>query len=237
MYQFKIKENGFKEIRNQMLIKTIPIMLLAVTVGIGMSEFNSNNQDDGISVLTFTVPIVLLSIFFGLFIGVKRQKVIFDSYTLTLAENQIIREQANAPTVKVNFSDIREITKNSNGSLTIRGIANTDIIGIPPQTENLSELERQLSKIKSITEKNAEPILQKLMFPFVVLTLGLMATLYISTNKILVSISGLTLLGIMIWSFVETQRSKNIDTKTKKSMYWLIFVLIFIIGQMYMKLR
>lgn len=63
-----------------------------------------------------------------------------------------------------------------------------------------------------------------------------MSAVYISKNKIIVSVSGTILLLVLGYSFFEIQRSKNIDSKTKKGMWRLILVTVSFIGVMYYKL-
>ena len=237
MYQFRNKENGFKELRKQVLIKIIPLGLIAVTGGIAMSEINSNNRGNDVNVLPFVIPMALVAMSVGLFLGIKRQKALFESYILTIDENTITRQQDNTPTVSIQKDAISDIIKNVNGSITIKGKDSRDIIGVPAQIENRSELETHLRAFKDITVKSSEHILQKLIIPLVLIVVGLLAIVNISTHKLLVGVSGTLLLVILIASFIQTQRSKNVDSKTKRSMYFLIFVLINIVGQMYLKLN
>ncbi len=63
-----------------------------------------------------------------------------------------------------------------------------------------------------------------------------MAAVYISKDKIVVGVSGTILLLVLGYSFYEVQISKNIDSKTKRSMWWLIPVTISIITIVYYKL-
>ena len=63
-----------------------------------------------------------------------------------------------------------------------------------------------------------------------------MSAVYISKDKIIVGVSGTILLLVLGYSFFEIQRSKNIDSKTQKGMWWLILVTVSFIGVMYYKL-
>ena len=63
-----------------------------------------------------------------------------------------------------------------------------------------------------------------------------MSAVYISKDKIIVGVSGTILLLVLGYSFFEIQRSKNIDSKTKKGMWRLILVTVSFIGVMYYKL-
>jgi len=236
MQQFKVRQDGFKEIKKQLLLRAVPIILVAATAGIVISTINSKNNETGINVLPFIIPLIAVSIGFGLYRGVNRQKDLFNSFTLKVSNNLITREQMNTPTISIYVEDIKEIRKNKNGSFTVKSKNPSDIINIPTQIENYSELEESLARITPITTKSTEPILQKYRSLLSLLTIGLMLCVYTVTNKILVAVSGTLLIGLMIWSFFEVRRSKNIDAKTKRVSWWVLLVLLSVIGVMIMKL-
>lgn len=236
MEQFKIRQDGFKEIRKAMLIKAIPISLLAAFGGLAISHFNTSGQQSDVNVFPFVIPIVFGALAFGLYPVVNRQKEIFDSYQLTLDNNGITREQHNTPTITISNTDVIEIIKNPNGSFTIKGNSSVSVIGVPSQIDDYEKLEKSLAEIRQISTKSSEPFLQKFRGLISILTIGLMAAVYISKDKIIVGVSGTVLLVVLGYSFFEVQRSKNVDSKTKKGMWWLILVVASIVGVMYYKL-
>jgi hypothetical protein len=236
MEQFKIRQDGFKEIRKAMLIKAIPISLLAAIGGLAIGHFSTNGQQSDVNVLPFVIPLVLGALGFGLYRGVNRQKEIFDSYRLTLDNNGITREQHNTPTITISNTEVSEIIKNSNGSFTIKGNSSVNVICVPSQIDDYEKLEKSLAEIRHILTKSSELFLQKIRGLLSVLTIGLMAAVYISKDKIIVGVSGTVLLVVLGYSFFEVQRSKNVDSKTKKGMWWLILVTASIVGVMYYKL-
>jgi hypothetical protein len=236
MQQFRVRQDGFKEIRKQLLIRAVPIMLVSATAGVVISSLNSKNKQSDINVLPFIIPFVAVAVGFGLYRGVKRQKSLFDSFTLTLSDNLITRQQLNTPTISIYFNDIKEIRKNSNGTLTVRGKNPTGIIHIPTQIENYSELESLLNNIIPITVRRKEPILQEYPTLLSFLVLGLMFCVYTITNRIVVAISGTLLTALMVWGFYDTRRSKNIDSKTRRFSWWILLVLLSVIGVMVVKL-
>jgi hypothetical protein len=237
MQQFKIRQDGFKEIRKAILIKTIPISLLTAFGGLAASYFTTSGQQGDVNVFPFIIPIILGALAFGLYRGINRQKEIFDSYRLTLDNNGITREQHNTPTINISKADLSEIIKNPNGSFTIKGNSTVNVIGVPSQIDDYENLEISLAEIRQISTKNNEPFLQKFRALLSILVIGLMASVYISKDKIIVGISGTVLLVVLGYSFFEVQRSKNIDSKTKKGMWWLILVTVSIIGVMFYKLK
>lgn len=236
MEKFKTKQDGFKEIRKAIIIIGIQTSLLATFGGLVIFHFNTNGQHSSVSILPFFIPMVLGVIAFGLYIGIKRQKVIFDSYILTIDNSGITREQYNTPKITIPNEDISEIVKNLNGSFTIKDKSSLNVIGVPSQINDYEKLEKLLSDIRQISIKKSEPFLQKFRGLLSILTVGLMVAVYISTDKIIIGVSGAVLLTILGNSLFEIQRSKNIDNKTKKVMWWLILLIVTIGGVMYYKL-
>lgn len=237
MTQFRIKENGFKEIRKQTLIRTIPLLLIAMIVGLLIFEFNPNNKDSSdINVYPIVIPIILGAVFFGVIKGLKRQKSIYDTYTLQFDENGVTREQINTPSISLLFSEITKITKSNQGGLVITGKNLSNLIIIPAQIDNMNIIEALLKENCAIQIAISKPLIQRLNIPIAIAVLGLMVITYVSTNKILVSVSGILLTSIMIWSFIKIQTNKNIDKKTRRSSYWVILVILSIIGVMISKI-
>ncbi len=234
--EFKIRKNGFDEIKRAMIIRTIPIMILAGGTGLLISHFNSNGQTSEINVLPFVIPIIIGAIGFGLFKGIKRQKVLFESYILTITEHEITREQKNTQPIKIPVNEITSIVKNSNGALTIIGNSSTNFIGIPSQINEPEKVEQLLKNLFPIKLSDNKSIVEKYKWILIISMLGLMASVYLSTNKLVVGITGIILIAFLGYSFYEVCRNKNIDKKTKKGMWWLLLVLFSIIGTMYFKL-
>jgi len=234
--EFQIRENGFNEIKKAIIIKTIPIAILAAGTGLVISHFNTNGQESDINVFPFVIPIIIGALAFGLFKGINRQKELFESYRLIINENEIIREQNNTQTISIHHNEIKSIIRTPEGILTIVGNSNTDIIGVPSQINNSEKLAQILSQIKPITDSHKKPLTEKYKGLLILLMLGLMASIYISKDKLVVGITGTILILFLGYSFYEVRSNKNIDQKTKNGMWWLIPVLLSIMGNMYFKL-
>jgi len=236
METFKIKSGGFDEIKKQLIIKSVSLLLISISFGIGIVFFNSENKEDVLDILPFMFPIIICALTFGIFNGLKRQKMLFESYQLIFSENNVIRKQVNTPIVNIQFDDIKSIVKNKSGGYTIKGKTAIETILIPAQIENHENLEILFSKIKSIEEFQKLAFDEKYKIPLIVIILGSMATVYVSTNKILVGICAVLCSILLIRSFIEIRKNKNIDLKTKRISYYLLFVLLSVIGVTVMKL-
>lgn len=236
MQVFKIKQDGFKEIKKQMLIRATPLLLITLSASVIITSINSNHNANTVSILPFYIPFILILVSIGVYRGVKRQMALFNSYTLTISNNLISRDQLNTPPISIYFNDIKEIIKHKNGSFTIKGKETGDLIGVPPQIDNYPQLEEILNRIQPITIKNKLPFLQKYPSLTGLLTVGLMFCVYVVNNKLIVGLAGVTLVSFMVWSLIKIQNSKNVDSKTKKNAWWVLIVLVSVITVMVFKL-
>lgn len=236
MQEYKIKSDGFKEIRKQILIRTIPILIVAITVGILISSLNSSNKSADTSTLAIIIPVILLFVGVGLYRGINRQKTLFESYKITLTENLVKREQLNTPTISVYFNDIQEIVQKSNRNIIIKGSDPKNVIIVPAQINNYSEFYEALSQIIPVRNRPSNSLFQKYQFLLVILALALLMLVYTVSNKTVVTISGSFLILILVWSLITIRNNKNIDIKTKRAAWWVLIVIASIIYIMYNKL-
>lgn len=236
MEQFKIRQDGFKEIRKVLLIKLLPNLLIVILGVLAFKYFTTNWQQTDIKSLLFTVLLWLGILAFGIYWSIKRQKRIFDSYVLTIDDASITREQYNTPKITILKDDIREIIKNSIGGFIIKGDSNANMIMVVSQIENYDKLEELLAQIRPISIKTSESFYYKFRFLISILVLGLMAAVYTLQNKIIVGVSGIALLIFFTYSIFVIQRDKNIDNNTKRGFWVIIILVLSIIVTMYFKL-
>ena len=237
MRQFKNKKEGYKTLRNTLLVLSVPSVLMACGfVYIIPTTGSVANQASNVNVFPYTMLLIIGIIAFSLFRSYKRQKVLFDSYTLTIDNESITREQYNTPTIRFSITDIRKITKTVKGAFVIQNTKTADYIVISADIEDKPELEMLLEKICEFTLNSPRPILRYLMIPLAIVMFVMMAILFASDNKILVGISGPLLTAFLVWSFIGILRNKNMDKKTKRSSYLVIIVILSVIGTTIAKL-
>jgi hypothetical protein len=232
---FTIRTNGFNEIKKQLIIKSLPLLLISMSFGLAIVFFNTKDKQNLITILPFMIPILLFALGYGIFIGIKRQKMLFQTYKLIFTENNVIREQINTPSINIQFIDIKSISKDKKGGFTIKGKKATETILIPAQIDNYENLELLFNKIKPIEKFNQLSFDEKYKIPTTILILFCMATVYISFNKILVGICGLIVSGLLIRSFIKIINNNNIDNKTKRIGYYSLLVLASIVAVTIMK--
>ena len=222
---FEIKANKFEEIKKQLIIKTLPILLISIALGFAISFLNAKKGD---LLSTWLIMITLLFLVYGysLFSDLKKQKMLFRSYKLIFSEHNVIREQINTPLITILFDDIKSIAKNKNGSYTIKGKITSETILVPAQIDDYETLEMLFNQIRPIENFSQPAFDEKYKIPIVILTLFCLGTVYISVNKILVGICALILSGLLIRSLIKVKNNNNIDRKTKKNRYYGSFLVL-----------
>jgi hypothetical protein len=106
MQSFKIKPDGFKEIRNKSLKRMIPTTLIALSIGVWISSINSKYEGTGGTFYFAFIPILLG---FSVYRGLKKQKALFESYELTISDNLIVREQLNTRILPYTLKKCRKL--------------------------------------------------------------------------------------------------------------------------------
>lgn len=235
--EYKIKPNGFQEIQKKIIFRTVPMSLFAASVGIYIAKSNNSSiNENDFDVLPYAVPLIFVFLGYSLYKGIKRQRSLFESYKLTINDENIIREQLNTSSINLPINQISKISKLKDGTITIIGRNKSEMIIVPVQIEKYDEIESKLNAIIPLKVIEKEKLLEKYSSVTGLITIGLMVCVYTLTNKIIVGVSGSLLLGILLWSFIVLRKNKNLDEKTKKGVWWIIIVLISIIGVMFLKL-
>jgi hypothetical protein len=231
MKQYTLKPEAFQEAKKKIFFRSFPLMIIALGVGFSFSHFNSPNPESSLDTLSFIIPAGLALMAISLFLALKKQKQLLESYTLILEEDAIIREQKNTPTIRLAHTEIKEIIKDNNGSYIIKKENLHSAIIVPYLIQDPDKLEEALQQIRPLSlAGSSKSLKQRLLSALPLAILALMAVVYLSSNKILVGISGTLFTASMIWSFVQIQRGKNYDKKTKRASYWMAIVLLSVIG-------
>lgn len=236
MQTFSITKDGMKEIKKKSLLRSIPLMLLVLAGGLLIQMRNNGNVNAEVNVWPYLIPLVVIALGIGLYRGLKRQQQLLESYRITITRNMISREQANTPTISLYFDEIREISKLSGGSISIKGKKTEDVITIPQQIEDYDLLEKTLNDIKPISQIGQLPFIQRYGLMLAVFNIALMVIVYRVENKWIVGLAGLTFTAVMTWSYLSIKRSKNIDDQTRKMMRLSMVVILAVLAYIVFKL-
>ena len=153
--EFRIKENGFSEIKRSTLKLAIPTLTLLVVLPMAIVlSIRSNGFTTNLETILFVVPILIGILFLAVYIGVKRTKKQFESFNLLINKNEIIRRQlyVKIKEISIPINEVKSITINKSGGITIKGNSDSPLqmIFVPKQIESFEELKRMLSNISPI---------------------------------------------------------------------------------------
>ncbi|MEO6358816.1 MAG: hypothetical protein ABIU77_05945 [Ferruginibacter sp.] len=236
MPHFTIRENGFDAIKKKVLVRTLVVMIAAMTVGLTISTLNAKHEKDDVNILPYFIPVMVVFIAYRMYSGTKKLKTSFESFTLNIADNVITREQNNLNPLSISSIEIKEIIKNTDGTIVIKGLTASDMICIPAQIDDPTGLEVLLNSLHPVTVKTKDNLLRKYGFLLSFVVMALMLGVYAATNKIIVVVCGTLLTGFLGWSIYNLQQNKNVDTKVKRGVWWMAIVLLSVIGVMIFKL-
>ncbi len=235
MRTFKLDPYGFKKVQKKVLIKTIPVALIAAIAGFYISSATQNTDISTVNPLQLSIPIILLALGFGLFNGLKRQKNNWDTFELTIDGETISRTQKNVPTVTINKKDIQKIFESPQGQILIKTGKRTDFISIPSSVREREELLNTLLYFGPINNQMGSN--SKLTLIVSILSIGLLAAFFVSNEKSIIIPTGIILIAGLLWPFFEIQRSKVIDKRTKRGAYFIFLVLLSIVSRLLIELE
>lgn len=153
MLEFENKKEQFPEIRKQILIKRLPLLIVCSIVGIGAATYEKYEAYSlMISIISTCFSVIFATSIFTWLLRkqIRKEKLIFESFKLTLDENRIIKEQSDSPKVIFTFDKIKSITKKPNGSIVIVNKDASELIEISQYINDFDILEHRLGKIMEI---------------------------------------------------------------------------------------
>jgi hypothetical protein len=81
-------------------------------------------------------------------ISFRKQKKFLLSYSVTVSDEGVTREQLNTPPLSISFMEIKEIIKTPKGGFMVKGIDRTDVIHILYFIDNPDTLEERTKRIR-----------------------------------------------------------------------------------------
>jgi hypothetical protein len=236
MQQFKLQPGLFPEVRRKILMRLIPIAFLGIIFVVVINVFDPKNEDPGFNPLIISVPFIVVMLTVLFYMTIVRQKKMYESYRLHISESMISREQLNTPTVGISPIEVSEIVLNHDKSFTIKSNSTRNTIIVPAQIDNYAEVKRLLGEIVPVTTITKKSFLEKYQFLFIIASLAMMVTVYISFNKILVAICGTGVIALLVYSFLASLRNNNLDNRARLARWFIWIVVASVAFTMYIKL-
>lgn len=222
MKEFRIRENGFKEIKKRLIV-TMSIMFSAIFLIVILLPAVMSEAPERFNTLPYLIVMFVGISVFSIWTSIKKQRPLFESFVLRIDDEKVVREKLNTPTLSINRNDITKITKHANGSFSVQGKSKLNPIIIPTQIEDYQLLESMLTQLKLVTVLTSKNFVEKMFIPISLSGAVLMGITYISKNETIILICSILIVSILSASLVLTQMNKNIDKKTKR-LGWLVLI-------------
>ena len=237
MQVFTVRPDGFARIRKKMLWRLVPFFLGLIIILLVATSFYQLGSFGFAMSSELYFPIVV-AIFFGwrLYREVSKQKKIYETYTLTIDDFSITREQHNTPPFTIYIDNVTDIIKNKHAAFIIKGKSAAEIIVVPSQMDNYDELEGLLNTIKPITTDTKSLRSLKVRALLAITGIVLMIVVNVVDNKIVIAIVAPVAVGLLTWNFIAVQKNKNIDHTAKRFSWIMLLVIALTIVAAYMKL-
>lgn len=226
MQQFKIGESGIKKFKKRYLAIIIPMVVVFIGIMAATTMRTADPAGTGNTFL-FVIPIVAAYFAFTFYRSFRKQMKILKSYSLTVTDGEITREQLDTPPLTISFMAVKEIVKTKKGVYFVRGLDRTEVILIPNLIDNPGELEERLQALAPISTKSTEPFYRKYSaLIFLLLGIGLLIGTGAATNPAIAGICCGLLDALLIWGFIEINRNTNLPRSVRRLRWFMLFLLI-----------
>jgi hypothetical protein len=222
MLEFRIRPNGFNEIKKRLIV-TMSALFGAVIFLIVLLPALLSDEPSRFDTLPYLLPLFLGVFAFSVVNGIKKQRLVFESFRLRVDDEKIVRESLHTPTLTIYRKDVKTITKSSNGSFTIQGNSKLNAIGVPAQIENVHLLETTLNQIIPVTVRTTKTFSERMFGPIALSGAGLMAVPIVSSNQTVVGISQVLVVLLLTVCLILIQQSRNVDRRTQR-LSWVALI-------------
>ncbi|UPK72279.1 hypothetical protein [Chitinophaga filiformis] len=223
MQQFKVAPDKLSTFKRILIRRTIIMMLImgCFCLLAGSFIFKEDMAAGDLNPLFIFVPLMIVLLGVSMNKNVKKLRKTAETYTLTITEEIISREQAGLPTLFIKRNEIRKISRTSTGNLLVTGPGMLLYIEIPSQIDNYTELYEILNSIKPVKQVSYN---EGLLVAVITILSGL-ATLgiFAGPNKVIIAICGTVISVIMCFFIYLILSGKYGDEKTKKKV-WIYMI-------------
>lgn len=222
---FKLNPNGFSEVRNKTIINSSVFGLSAGAAGILISS-QSNDPQPGSIYISIFMMLMLLGIVGNTQIKIiKRLRQQWESYQLTINDENVIQTQAGFPDMEIPKAEIREVIEFLGGAIIIKTALQESFIAIPSAINDREDVLRELSSIVEISRQQTSRYgIYNLLTS--IITFGLMVLHFTTRTKVILIITGVILVLGLAYSYATIQNSSHVDQKTKRWSHAILFLII-----------
>ncbi len=227
MKYYQLNAETFERQKWRILWVTLPPVLMAIGVGLWISQ--SDQPASSWPTLLTTLAIALVIVPIGLWRGIQMQREAWCSFRLGLDDGQIAREQTRTARVEIAKQDVESLTETSHG-LVVKG--GESFIVVPAALEDYALIRETLQDWGPIETRDAKTK-QAVVIQYIVAlsVVASFAAVMVLENRYAVTLIGLALTAAIIVSFISMQRSQHLDRKLKRSSLLIVFPLLAILAK------
>lgn len=223
MQQFKIAPDKLSGFKKKLIRRAIIMTLIMACFCLAAGYFVFRKDIASNDLVSLFIYLTIMVFLFGMLMvkNIKKQRKAAETYTLTINDELISREQADLPALSIKMNEIKKISRTSAGNLLITGPGMLQYIDIPSEIDHYTQLYEILNNIKPVKQVSYNHVLLIVTISILsgIATLGIFA----GTNKVIIAICGTLISAMLLFYIYLILSGKYGDEKTKKKL-WLYFI-------------
>ncbi len=234
MEEFRIQKGSFKEVKNTILLRRLALNLFLAIIIFAVLFFNKDNDPAFIQLPILLAIVITVQLVLALR-QLKKYEAVFESFSITVNDNEIISDQWGRDPLIVSKANITEIIKYDNGVIVINSNNPKSVI-IPKQIQNADDLEKLLLEIKSIRYVKRSSYYKILRTAFTLITISSLVLFFFTENKLIAGITGGISICYFLYYYYMTKKSKVKDERLQRASVWIIVFICLITLMLFSKL-
>ncbi|MGI4865728.1 MAG: hypothetical protein ACRYFZ_17530 [Janthinobacterium lividum] len=227
MAEYYLTPEATRATQKALLKQAILFAAIMLIAGVGYNYWGLHADN---SVLLLVLVMATGTSIYSYFRNLKQQKLAIESYRLVVNTDGISRFTTLLPPIQLASVEITAITQHAQGNLAITTADKYRAIYVPAHVANRSELLHELARFAPLTIVDHKTWTAKLMPLVAIGMLGLMGLFYTVSNKVISTITGLLLLGILTWSCWHIWRNKNLPRQSRRLLWFMPLILLSIVA-------
>ncbi len=227
MKTYTVKPEGINPVRKRMkLFGAAFLTLVLAGVGLIMPD---------VPPVAFGITAILVILFGGLGFrrALKRLAETWPTYTLTVGDDYMVKQQAHYPDIRITRDEIKTIQKIFTGEISVKTRDWKKFIVIPPSLSGIEEVEKVLRQWKPIKEVPRARTLLHYVLPVLVAALFFAVSRgYLrsgSPDPAVITAAVIVILGMNLFLMRTMKRIPNLDERSKPKRWRFILLIGYIV--------
>jgi hypothetical protein len=172
----------------------------------------------------FVFPALII---FQVYRQMRRLRRIWQSYRIFIEDGLIARHIEGFPELRVSKANVISIEERASGDLVIHTVNPQAAFGISRDILDIGSLRKELETWGAFRPTKSRGLWRWPLRIFIFLAFGVA---FLGINPWLTVVISPLLIAVMIWSFVQIQKNKQLPRRTKLMVFIVIFPVVGLIG-------